>query len=92
VALQPVEFELRAKLEPIVILPAVTPVAAVPATEEIDVVAVGISYETSVIEFADGTAVREIAVNNVKIIFFILFTPRLTDDPMNLCNFLLILF
>ena len=66
--------------------------AAVPATDVVVDVPVGISYETSVIEFADGTAVREIAVNNVKIIFFIFVTPRLTDDPVNLCNFLLILF
>jgi hypothetical protein len=36
-------LELRTKPEPIVIVPAVTPEAAVPATDEIDVVLVGIS-------------------------------------------------
>ena len=41
---------------------------------------------------ADATEVREIAVNNVKINFFIFVIPRLTEAALNLCNFLLILF
>ena len=41
---------------------------------------------------ADATGAREIAVNNVKIIFFIFVTAPLTDFAVNLCNLLFILF